>query len=478
MSASMNNTCDICCDKYTKTKRSKITCPNCNFESCKQCVRMHMLTEEGDPHCMNCKKEITKTWMNEYLPKSFIVKDYRNHRENVLFERAVSLIPSVMEAFEIFKEYQIANDQCKLMKKKIAAIREDIKTNHKTLTKGKRPRLIVKKGHKKIYEEKTANMIKFKRLLTLNTRMKNDLNNELYNNLKIVKKTGKIEHTVKCPGEDCAGVLNNKSVCPVCENAFCKDCNALKEKGHICDQDDVETFQIIKNTTVPCPSCNCRVSKIEGCNQMFCTACNTPFNWITGKKITTEFFHNPHYFDYLNKGGIALGNREANNGEAVDNCTDVQHDHIPLKLRGDLALHVLRRKNEFIEYGQTIDFSDERRFIVFKYVRKTISKKEMMRLLWLEERKMEEKVSRMDMYTVVSDAMNMILVEYINTNHSSRITMHTNLLKKYNDMKVMISNIDKMHTKKFKQDFNIDMIMTRDIMISRIPTGGYHHHYV
>ena len=42
---------------------------------------------------------------------------------------------------------------------------------------------------------------------------------------------------------------------------------------------------------------------LRNCDQMFCTTCHNPFSWITGQSIKTGVIHNPHYFQWLAKGG-------------------------------------------------------------------------------------------------------------------------------------------------------------------------------
>jgi hypothetical protein len=53
---------------------------------------------------------------------------------------------------------------------------------------------------------------------------------------------------------------------------------------------------------------------LRNCNQMFCTNCNTPFDWVSGKKIVNGAIHNPHYFEYL---------RASNNGVMPRNPGDI-----------------------------------------------------------------------------------------------------------------------------------------------------------
>jgi hypothetical protein len=41
----------------------------------------------------------------------------------------------------------------------------------------------------------------------------------------------------------------------------------------------------------------------KNCDQMFCTSCHKPFSWISGQAITKGAIHNPHYYQWIAKGG-------------------------------------------------------------------------------------------------------------------------------------------------------------------------------
>jgi hypothetical protein len=74
----------------------------------------------------------------------------------------------------------------------------------------------------------------------------------------------------------------------------------VKEEGHECKEDDLSTVRLIRKETKPCPKCSARISKIDGCDQMWCVECKTAFSWKSGN-VVNGAIHNPHYYEYLRK---------------------------------------------------------------------------------------------------------------------------------------------------------------------------------
>jgi hypothetical protein len=82
------------------------------------------------------------------------------------------------------------------------------------------------------------------------------------------------------------------------------------------------------------------IFKIEGCDQMYCTQCQTAFSWRTGK-IETGTIHNPHYYEFL---------RRQNNGAIPRNPGDIPCGNIPSQM--DLRNHM----NSLKINTQDVDF--------------------------------------------------------------------------------------------------------------------------
>jgi hypothetical protein len=137
-----------------------------------------------------------------------------------------------------------------------------------------------------------------------------------------------------CPAEGCKGFLSTAWKCGLCDLYTCPDCHDLKgpvrdTPTHTCDPTKVETARLIAKEAKSCPKCGVSICKIEGCDLMWCTQCNTGFNWRTGK-IADGPIHNPHYFEWLRTQG-----REAAPGAAPPRgCGEEQDREIMTQLYG------------------------------------------------------------------------------------------------------------------------------------------------
>jgi hypothetical protein len=115
-------------------------------------------------------------------------------------------------------------------------------------------------------------------------------------NVEEVKE--KREFIMNCQSAGCKGFLSTKYKCGLCEKYTCSSCLLVKEEGHVCNADDISTVRMIREETKPCPKCSTRISKIDGCDQMWCVECKTAFSWKSGH-IVNGTIHNPHYYDFL-----------------------------------------------------------------------------------------------------------------------------------------------------------------------------------
>jgi hypothetical protein len=266
MTTNSDNTCIICAEKFTSSVRAKTNCPYCDFISCRKCCETFLLSE-NIPRCMNndCRKEWTRQHLVNIFTKVFVNKTLRDHREEVLFERELGLLPATQIVIERM------NEQEKILNR-IADIDAEIRD------------LYVKRR---------------------------ELQNEYYSLKDKQPKQLQRNFIRACPDENCRGFLSQQWKCGICEKYTCNECHIIKGKrnddDHVCNPDDVATAKLIASDTKPCPKCATGIFKIEGCDQMFCTACNTGFSWRTGH-IETRI-HNPHYFEWLHRTGGAQNTR-------------------------------------------------------------------------------------------------------------------------------------------------------------------------
>ena len=85
--------CPICCEDDIKTANI-ISCHFCEYKTCIDCAEHYLLHTIENAHCMNCRKGWTREYMLDCFPKKFVLKQYKEHRENVLFDKEKSLLPA------------------------------------------------------------------------------------------------------------------------------------------------------------------------------------------------------------------------------------------------------------------------------------------------------------------------------------------------------------------------------------------------
>jgi hypothetical protein len=157
----------------------------------------------------------------------------------------------------------------------------------------------------------------------------------IYNNVDSKKEVEKKEFIMKCVKDGCRGFLSQAYKCELCSTYVCKECMIPKSEknddAHVCKKDDVDTVTLIRKETRPCPKCGIRISKIDGCDQMWCTAadCGTAFSWINGKVIS-GVIHNPHYYEWIRRTN---GEVPRNPGEILCGGLPTYYNAISIPLR-------------------------------------------------------------------------------------------------------------------------------------------------
>lgn len=298
--------CPICIE-IKKDECLIYRCNACKYISCVDCYRTYLLSSVQDPHCINCRSVIPYDIFLDKFNEKWIFNAYKKHRYDVLWDREKSLLPQTMHYLSIKNQEKVLREKQSLLYNKIKEIQLEINNLH----------------------------------------------------IQSNKKNVKFNYSYSCPKDNCKGFLNNDFTCEVCISLVCKSCYVvIGDKEHECDEKMVETFNMIKKEAKPCPSCGEFISKINGCDQMFCTLCGTAFSWKTGI-IEKGIIHNPHAHTFFQNNPDAqvnyLNGLNENNGCRTPIPTHVFMEvliYCDHNLYG-LLTGIHRRVSEFRAYNRT-----------------------------------------------------------------------------------------------------------------------------
>lgn len=265
--------CSICCESFSKSARSKVSCHRCNLEACKQCVRLYLMDTTSKAHCMGCKTAWERDFTQKSINKSYYNGIYKNKRKDLLFEGEKARFPETMPAVENYRNIKDWEKEKTLIAIKIENLRTEIR----------------------VAQREYSQVV---------TKIQNARDGV------IVGKSDK--HFIrKCPGDGCEGFLSSAWKCGACNLWACSKCFAEKgydkNEAHTCNADDLASAELIKKETKGCPSCGIRIFKINGCDQMWCTGCHVAFSWKSGRRVN-GVIHNPHFYAFQRDGATVIQN--------------------------------------------------------------------------------------------------------------------------------------------------------------------------
>lgn len=243
-----HNHCTICDNSYSG-KNTALTCEHCNHSVCSKCQKQYCRDT-----CMHCRIRFSRRYLKSILGIKFV-------RDNL--DPQSIILEMVQQKQQLIYAQSIAEweDQCEI-----------IKTENRRRFK-----------HKDMPDKPASTS----------------------SGMGIV--------TIPCPSTICRGyitivdtntgkLLTTKGSCPMCTHTVCCTCQqsvceeATVEQQHVCDVGILQNLAILATTTKPCPCCSTRIYKIDGCNEMMCTNCNTHFLWNTLGIIKSRANERHHHY--------------------------------------------------------------------------------------------------------------------------------------------------------------------------------------
>lgn len=380
----------MCCAGFTKQQRKPVQCLYCSYTACAACVQQYVLSVPRDAACMSCARPWNREFLASSLPRTWLHGAYKEHRERVLLEREIAMLPSSQALVENYRTAKELEQELHELEVEYAELHLRIRT------------INLESVH-------------------MRARVRN-LSANNYQGTGGAASTAERRTFVRaCPADGCRGFLSTAWKCGVCAVYVCKDCHEIKGQerdagnaAHRCDPGNVATAALLARDTKPCPKCAAMIYKIEGCNQMFCTSCNTAFCWRTGQIVTNGQIHNPHYYEFL---------RRTNGGEAPRNAGDVPCGGLcgtwelnnklrtlrPLEAESRL-LHEFHRTARHVQaidmhrlagYFNINDHADLR----LRYLLKEIDQDQWKRKLQQREKKREKDVAMRQVYEMYTTAV-------------------------------------------------------------------------
>ncbi len=242
--------CPVCCEPYTGHQRKRVECGHCATECCSACLQQYLLTLASDAQCMGCKRAMDGEFLSMHLPKTWLLTKYKAHRERVLLDREMALLPGSQDLLQNYRDSQ-----------RLQAEVAEWEVERRQL-------------QQRLFDV-NADIVRARNALVTMDRSN-------YTQRVVPEATGaagggepareRRQFIRACPVDGCRGFLSSAWRCGTCETWVCKDCGEPKLEGqrdedHVCNPDVAASHALLQRDSRPCPQCAAMIFKIEGCDQ-------------------------------------------------------------------------------------------------------------------------------------------------------------------------------------------------------------------
>ena len=352
--------CEICTESKRKDQMAR--CIHCVQESCKKCFAQYLMVDGTKPKmcCMFCSSTLSK----EYIRGNTTKNEYIQIRKRVLLYEFNQ---------KVMSEKHVIMQMDAVRKQATSKLNETLKERRE-----------------------------LKRLIDTNMQRCAELRNTI-RNPHITPNTSYVKH---CCLAECNAILDDQLRCTQCGYISCENCLSAykKDESHHCSKRAMEDAQSLKKEAKPCPQCSTFISKVEGCDQMWCVECKTAFSWRTGAIMNSEsiMYENPHRSAFLRqqvKGyyhyGIFYKEMEPSYSKLRSHLLkfvkqrelpkDYVHNVMAIKQNVAELHHALHTITERVNNTKSESFEDRLRYITHE-----VNDARMANMLWKHEQHHEK----------------------------------------------------------------------------------------
>jgi len=270
-------------------------------------------------------------FVRKVMTKAFVNGPYKIWRQQQMYDREKALLPASQEAAKLVLDRESMDSEIKDVRLQLTALKQEMRVLLKTKWDQLRrenpdvPGSTLERRAARLVQSEMDELV-LQRIILEHKEHVLQRNRHQIGAPPDWEEPATVERARfirRCGDEACKGFLSTQWKCGLCSKRTCSECHVLKVDGHECKADDVETAKLLSADTTPCPSCATPIYKISGCDQMWCTQCNTAFSWTT-RLVERGPIHNPHYFEYMRTHAGRAPQRNPNDvicGRELDNGT-------------------------------------------------------------------------------------------------------------------------------------------------------------